>query len=73
MSKELKDKAINIKGKQYVLVSDRVIYFNEAYPEGSIATELVSAPDAETVIIKATIKPDALRTFTGYSQATWGD
>jgi hypothetical protein len=73
MSKELKDKAINIKGKQYVLVSDRVIYFNEAYPEGSITTELVSTPDAQTVIIKATIRPDTLRTFTGYSQATWGD
>jgi hypothetical protein len=32
MTAELKDKAIDIKGKKYVLVSDRVIYFNENYP-----------------------------------------
>ena len=36
---ELKDKAIDIKGKAYVLVSDRIIYFNENYPNGSIVTE----------------------------------
>lgn len=79
MTKELKTKAINIKGKQYVLVSDRVIYFNEAYPDGSISTELISTPDAETVVVKATVKPDSMtglsigRAFTGYSQAKWGD
>jgi hypothetical protein len=73
MPKDLKEKAIDIKGKKYVLVSDRVIYFNEAYPEGSITTELISQPEDETVIIKATVKPDNLRTFTAYSQATWDD
>jgi hypothetical protein len=73
MSKELKEKAINIKGKQYVLVSDRVLFFNEAYPKGSITTDLISTPEADTVIVKATVKPDAERVFTGYSQATWGD
>ena len=35
---ELKDKAIDIKGKQYVLVSDRVLYFNETYPNVCIIT-----------------------------------
>lgn len=73
--KTLIDKAIDIKGKKYVLVSDRVLYFNETYPEGSITTELVSKPEDETVVIKATIRPDMAnaRTFTGYSQATWND
>jgi len=78
---ELNDKAISIKGKQYVLVSDRVIYFNETYPEGSITTELISAPESDKIIIKATVYPNgglervggAFRTFTGYSQATVGD
>lgn len=78
---ELNDKAISIKGKQYVLVSDRVIYFNETYPEGSITTELVSAPESDKIIIKATVYPNggfnmvggANRVFTGYSQATVGD
>ncbi len=70
---DLRDKAIDIKGKQYVQVSHRIIYFNETYPEGSIVTELISPPDAETVVIKATVWPDHRRQFTGYSQATWGD
>ncbi len=73
MSKDLADKAIDFKGKKYVLVSDRVLYFNDAYKEGSITTELVSTPDAATVIVKATVKPNDKQTFTGYSQATWGE
>ena len=36
--KSLKNRAIDIKGKKYVLVSDRVLYFNENYPNGSIQT-----------------------------------
>ena len=32
--KSLKDRAIDIKWKKYVLVSDRVLYFNENYPNG---------------------------------------
>jgi hypothetical protein len=70
---DLRDKAIDIKGKQYVQVSHRIIYFNETYPEGSIVTELISTPDAQTVVIKASVWPDRHRQFTGYSQATWGD
>lgn len=72
----LEDKAIDIKGKQYVLVADRVIYFNEKYPEGSITTKLVSKPEDERVVIRATITPDwsaPQRKFTAYSQALWGD
>lgn len=73
---ELKDKAINIKGKSYVLVSDRILYFNEAYPNGSITTHLVSDPTSDHIIVKATVLPDSnspQRVFTGYSQATIGD
>lgn len=70
---ELKDKAIDIKWKKYVLVSDRVLYFNEQYPNWSIITELISEPISETVIIKATVKPTENQVFTGYSQATWWD
>jgi hypothetical protein len=39
--KQLVNKAIDIKGKKYVLVSDRVLYFNEAYPNGSIITQRI--------------------------------
>lgn len=69
---ELIDKAIDIKGKQYVLVSDRVLYFNETYPNGCIITERLSNENME--IFKATIIPDVdkpERKFTWYSQAKW--
>lgn len=38
----LQDKAIDIKGKKYILVSDRVLEFHYRYPQGSITTKLVS-------------------------------
>ena len=69
---ELRDKAIDIKGKQYVLVSDRVLYFNETYPNGCIITERLSNENME--IFKATVTPDVdkpERKFTWYSQAKW--
>lgn len=72
--KTLKVKAILIKGKKYVLVADRVAYFNETYPKGSITTKLVSDPTSEMVIVKAMVYPDdSTRMFTGYSQAVIGD
>ena len=73
MSKDLKDIAVDIKGKKYVLVSDRVVYFNEQYKDGSIETELVSDWNDPLVVVKATVSPDGKRKFTGYSQATVGD
>lgn len=76
MTKDLKEKAIDIKGKNYVLVSDRVIYFNDTYKNGAIKTKLVSDTVSDTYIIRATIIPDVTvpeRFFTGYSQAKIGD
>lgn len=67
---ELKDKAIDIKWKKYVLVSDRVVYFNENYPNWCIQTERYLEWDME--IFKATVIPDIEkpeRYFTWYSQA----
>jgi hypothetical protein len=49
MDKTLKDKAIDFKGKKYVLVSDRVNYFNTEYPNGSIQTQLISDPTSDMV------------------------
>jgi hypothetical protein len=74
--KQLKDKAIQIKGNEYVLVSDRIIYFNETYKSGCIKTALVSDTQASMVVIKAQVIPDINeqeRYFTGYSQAKWGE
>jgi hypothetical protein len=41
--KELK--TVDIKGKSYVMVHERIAYFREIYPEGSLTTELLSSVD----------------------------
>lgn len=75
MQKSLKEKAIKIRGKSYVLVSDRVLYFNDTYPNGSIQTELITNPHSKNIIVKAKVIPDAGkpdRFYTGYSQTVVG-
>lgn len=76
MTKDLKDKAVDIKGKAYVQVHDRVLYFNDTYQNGGIATELVSEPSDARVVVKATVTPDYAtpeRVFTGYAQEVVGE
>lgn len=73
---DLKNKAIKIQGKDYVLVKDRVLAFNEVYPNGSIQTQLVEPVGTDRFVIKAIVIPDTSepnRVFTGYSQAVIGD
>jgi hypothetical protein len=73
----LEDVAINIKGKKYVLVSDRVKYFAENYPNGGIETTILSNVNDERIVIKAIVTPDweknPSRRYTGHSQAVVGD
>jgi hypothetical protein len=74
--KQLKDKAVKIQGKDYVLVSDRVLYFNDVYKNGFIQTELLTDLQSGLVVVKATVTPDVStpeRKFTGYSQEKIGD
>ncbi len=66
---------MNIKGKQYVMVKDRILAFNEHFPNGCIQTEIVSPLDSKTIIVKAIVTPDAKnpeRKFIDYSQAVIG-
>jgi len=66
---------IDIKGREYVLVKDRILAFNEQYPNGSIITELISPVESKTVVVKATVTPDVknpARCFSDYSQAVIG-
>lgn len=64
---------IDIKGKQYVLVKDRILAFHELYPQGSITTE--KSENGDTVSFKAIVTPDTanpVRTFTGHSESVRG-
>ena len=51
-------KTVNIKGKEYVEVNERVKYFVKNYKNWSIETELLSNEDG-VCVFKATIKDDA--------------
>lgn len=77
---------IKIKGKDYVLVKDRVAFFNENFPKGAIVTQLLSEPDSGQIVIKAMVFPEGVtaqkidgetiylgRYFVGHSQAKIGD
>lgn len=47
-------RTINIKGKEYVPVTERVKHFKENYPEYTLLTEIVSMDDT-SVTMKATV------------------
>lgn len=64
--------SINIHGKEYVTVNERVQQFHREF-KGSITTELITDPEAEMVVFKATVALQDGRIFTGYSQASWSD
>lgn len=74
VEKDLKDKAIKIGNKMYVLVKDRVIAFNDTYKNGSIRTRKVS-DDGTEVIFEAKVIPDVAnveRYFSGYASGVRG-
>ena len=58
---------MEIKGKNYVQVNERVMAFRKLFPEGSIETELIT--DANGVCtFKATVRIADLVLATGYAQ-----
>ncbi len=68
-AKQLKGKAMDIKGKKYVMVRDRVMYFNEHYPNGCITTG-INSDDKTEIIFRAVVIPDVSvpqRVFTGHA------
>ena len=64
--------AVNIHGKSYRLVAERVDLFHSEYnnEDTSIITEIIDN-NSETVLIKATITIGS-RTYTGHAQETYG-
>ena len=63
-------KTIQIKGRDYVQVVERVKEAHRLDPEVSITTEVISS-DPSRISVKATVVFKG-KTFTGHSQAEWG-
>jgi len=74
MTKDLKSKAISIKGKKYVQVKDRIVYFNETFENGAIKTEVISDDNTE-IVFRAIVIPDVAnmdRQFIGSASGVRG-
>ena len=72
-------KTIDIHGKPYVMVKDRVIHFNKEYPNGCIQSKLIDRIDGtdypNIVIFEATVIPNIEnpdRYFTGHAEEVVG-
>jgi hypothetical protein len=59
-------KTINIKGKQYVEVNERLKYFRENYPDHSLITEVLQCTD-EHCVMKATILHGGIELANGHA------
>lgn len=68
-------KTINIKGKEYVPVVERVKELHRLYKDNNVET-VILFNDNQRVVVKATItiyQQDGItRIYTGMSQAEWG-
>jgi len=66
-------KTVDIKGKPYVMVHERIKYFNDTHPDCGLETKIV-ADDGSAVTIKATIKDKDGRVLaTGHAQEIKGN
>ena len=75
MEKTLEDKAIDIHGKKYIMVVDRILEFNKLYKNGSITTFIMPSSDPKRITIKATVIPDVAnsdRMFVGHASEVLG-
>lgn len=62
-------RTINIKGKNYVVITERLLFFHELYPAGMIDTELLYSEGGH-YIMKAIVYPnydEKERYYTGHA------
>tara|TARA_B100000902_G_C27132711_1_gene824491 strand:- start:5 stop:484 length:480 start_codon:yes stop_codon:yes gene_type:complete len=65
-------KTINIKGKDYVEVNERVKYFRKNYPKHSLATKVIEKTE-KSILIKAIIRDENKRKIaTGLAEEIKG-
>jgi hypothetical protein len=65
----MKLKTIDIRGKSYVMVHERIRAFHELYPKGAIKTEVIRQTDTDILMVSK-VYPDAVdsnKYFTGHA------
>jgi len=60
-------KSINIKGNEYVLVHERLMFFREKYPEWSLISEIVNSASGEVTIKASVIDEKGIVRATGHA------
>ena len=61
-------KTVNIKGKNYVMVNERIKYFRDNFKDWSLTSELISLTD-DSCVIKAIVSDENGRVMaTGFAQ-----
>lgn len=46
----------NVRGKKYLEVKWRIVWFRDTHPSGSIVTDLLSVPGESPAVVKATVR-----------------
>lgn len=61
-------KSINIKGKEYIPVNERVKEFRAKYPEYTVLSEIVSLDENSVVMVARVYDPNGKVVANGYAQ-----
>lgn len=64
---------LNLKGKEYLAVAHRLVYFREVYPNGIIKTQMLAMQgegDAEYSVFKAEIYVDGVMVSSAHKKET---
>lgn len=59
-------KSVDIKGKQYVMVNERIKEFRKQYPDGQILTQILANSDGQ-ILFQAKVLVDGVLVATGHA------
>ena len=65
-------KTVNIKGKEYVEVNERLIYFRKTYPNFSLTSEVLEKTNESILILASIINEDGRVIATGMAEEVKG-
>ena len=65
-------KTINIKGKEYVEVNERLRFFRETYPKFSLTSEVLEKTDNSILILASVIDEDGRVIANGMAEEEKG-